>query len=105
MGSRATDDEHQLLASGGVEEQLDRTFRLPCFKKGTGECGGYLGRVEVAVGILAQVDALLTGGERELHVPGGERDDRAAGEGPHQRVCVPKQARRLDPTVEQLGGL
>src|SRR5262245_53792463 len=55
--------------------------------------------------IPAQVDALLSGGERELQVPHPERSGRAPGEAPDQGVGVPQQARRLDPAVEDLAGL
>src|SRR4029453_11443201 len=71
--SRAPGDEDELFASCEVEQELDRGLRLPGLEQCGGEIGGRLGRVEVAVGILAEVEALLRGRERKVHVPAPER--------------------------------
>jgi hypothetical protein len=78
---------------------------LPGLEKGGGEVGGCLGCVEIAIGILAEVETLLGGGERELHVTTPQRGGRAAQQVPHQRVGVAQQAGGLDAALEQLVGL
>src|SRR5262245_50156628 len=61
--------------------------------------------MEVPVVVLAQVDALLGGGERELALPHPQRGGGAAGQAPDERVRVAEDARRLDSSVEQVRGL
>src|SRR5207237_809521 len=104
MGSRATGDQHQVLAAGGTNEQLHRTLRFSGLEKCTGEIHGCLGRVEALVEICVEVEGFLRRGERELHVPDVQRCGGAAKEGPDQGVRVAQQTRRLDATVEQLPG-
>ena len=75
VGPPATGDERQLLAPCGAEKQFDSASRLARFEKDTGEPHGSPRRVEALAQIVAEVDALLSGGEREVHVPDRERHD------------------------------
>ena len=74
----------------------------PRLEQGGGEVCGSLRRVEAARRRPAEIDALLRGGECEVHVPAPQRGGRAAKQRPPQRVRVAQQPRRLDAAVEQL---
>ena len=77
-----------LLAAGGVEQQLDAGSGGRSRERSS-EVGGCLCRMEALAGILAEVDALLSRGERELHVARPERDGGTAGKAPHQPSALP----------------
>ena len=59
MRSGRAGDEHQLLAAGGLQEQLDGALRPSQLEQGTGQVDGRLRRVEALVEALAQLDGLL----------------------------------------------
>jgi hypothetical protein len=61
--------------------------------------------MEVAIGILAEIGALLGSCERELHVAAPQGGGRAAHQVPNERVRVAQQAGCLDAPFEQLARL